>query len=160
MSMNSHEQRSARRATARRLAGAFAWVAATATSAVADAPASQYAISAGTVLDTRTGLVWQRSVDSTLRTWDAAQSYCAALSLSGPGWRLPSAKELLTLVDLTAIYPAVPIDSTAFPNTPAYGFWSSSLRAGDPSSAWMLLGDSGSMTTDWLGTPANVRCVR
>ncbi len=37
----------------------------------------------GTVTDNVTGLMWQQASDSTTRTWDAANAYCAALPLAG-----------------------------------------------------------------------------
>jgi hypothetical protein len=44
-----------------------------------------------------------------------ALAHCAALSLAGGGFRLPSIAELLTLVDPTRSQPA--IDPIAFPGT-------------------------------------------
>ena len=64
----------------------------------ADAPAGRFAKSTGIVTDTKTGLTWQQPASSATYTSDAAYTYCAGL---GTGWRVPTAKELLTLVGLT-----------------------------------------------------------
>jgi hypothetical protein len=53
----------------------------------------------GTVLDGRTGLVWQRGWGGT-RTWLPAMAYCDqnAGGLPGTGWRLPTIDELRGLI--------------------------------------------------------------
>jgi len=54
----------------------------------------------GTVRDRATGMVWQRVDDGRPRGWKEALGVCAGLSLGGrTDWRLPTAKELHTLVD-------------------------------------------------------------
>jgi len=53
----------------------------------------------GTVTDLNTGLVWQQSVGEKM-TWDDAMAGAADLSLGGhTDWRLPTVKELYSLVD-------------------------------------------------------------
>jgi hypothetical protein len=97
-------------------------------------PSDRYTLDAAsvTVTDNRTGLTWQRSVDPVRYTWDQAKSYCQGLLLAAGGWRLPTYKELLTLVDPTNV--TLSIDAGAFPGTPAGppedAFWSSSPSAG------------------------------
>ena len=53
------------------------------------------------VKDEVTGLVWERAVPATLYLWADAVPYCQGLSLPGfsTGWRLPSVKELASIVD-------------------------------------------------------------
>jgi hypothetical protein len=108
---------------------------------LAGAPPGRYGITSGVVLDDKTGLAWQRVVPAGTYTWSQAQAYCAALSLNGNSWRLPSVKELMTIVDVSVAPSsgAPTIDSSAFPGTPATSmggstnpaaFWSSSLWAG------------------------------
>ncbi|MEI7894230.1 MAG: DUF1566 domain-containing protein [Myxococcales bacterium] len=129
--------------------------------APADAPAGQYTIdaAAGTVTDTKTGIVWQRDVPSGTYTWGAAKTYCSSLGLAGGGWRLPSIKVLQTLVDDSRVSPA--IDLTAFPNTPSEYFWTSSAKSGSSgaSAVHFILGDT---TYDDVGYDygVRVRCVR
>jgi hypothetical protein len=135
--------------------------------AAAKAPPGRYQVNApaGTVHDTFTKLTWQRDgAASGLRTWAEAGSYCSALWLDGPGWRLPTIVELRSIVDLSQEGPA--IDPAAFPGTPAKaGGWSSTKVQGNLSYAWyvnFLSGSSGTLAVS--GSPpistCHVRCVR
>lgn len=132
-----------------------------------------YTIGNGIVIDNFTHLTWQRFVDPKAYTWGPAQTYCADLPLAGGGWRVPSVKELETLVDSVAPPPAVTtfepaIDRRVFPNTPASSFWSSSPLAGNSDAAWevefYLDGASYGAGIDVnplnVTTPEHVRCVR
>ena len=82
-------------------------------------PQTRYTKSDTTVRDNRTGLLWQSTPEATLVGRAEAADRCARL---GAGWRLPSVKELLTLVDPTSV---PPIDPTAFPATPVHAAMSS-----------------------------------
>ena len=133
----------------------------------AEAPPGRYVISkggtsVGTVYDTYTRLTWQQQVSATTYAWSSAGTYCTANTptLPGPGWRLPTLKELQTLADYTIASPGPTIDPTAFPNTPSTAFWTSSPLAGTTGSAWYVNFSSGS--TGYLATsyPNQVRCVR
>ena len=135
------------------------------TSADASAPTGRYQVrpadpSGGTVYDTKTKLTWQRLVESTTHTWADAKTYCAGVdaNLGGTGWRLPTLKELQTIVDYSQSNPS--IDSTAFPSTPASYFWSSSPVAGSPSLAWSVYFFNGNTSNGAISTTINVRCVR
>ncbi len=51
------------------------------------------------VLDTETGLVWQRTPSQFAVHWGSARSLCWEIGTAGrQGWRLPEAHELMTLV--------------------------------------------------------------
>ena len=64
-----------------------------------------------------------------------------------------------TIIDERAQYPA--IDRTAFPGTPPTGyFWTSSLQAGNPTSAWYVTVVHGHADVEPVGTSYYVRCVR
>jgi hypothetical protein len=113
--------------------------------------------SGGGVTDIWTGLTWQASVDSTKRSHSDAETYCSTL---GTGWRLPSVKELLTLVAATRKQPS--IETLYFPSTPSDNFWTSTLNRTNPTTqAWYVNFTEGSSTATeprsnlWL-----VRCVR
>jgi hypothetical protein len=132
---------------------------------------SQYVVSADglAVTDTITGLVWQRDGSGTRAgcitdssnltcTWSEAQAYCASLALGGvSGWRLPAVKELFTIVQFGAAGPA--IDDTAFPNTPADCFWTSSPDTSTPGNVWCVDFRKGDSLGD-VGNSNSVRCVR
>src|ERR1700690_1382575 len=69
----------------------------------ATAPAGRYTYPAtGTVYDTKTKLTWQQTAQSAPRPYAgaAAKTYCAGVgaTLGGTGWRLPTVKELQTIV--------------------------------------------------------------
>lgn len=138
----------------------------------ADAPSDQYALffsGSQSITDHFTGLVWQRQALPTTMTLAAAVTYCSGLSLDGIApWRVPSYKEILTLVDESphleyqggALVP-VAIDGHAFPPpTPVlYSYWTSSLSP-DGASAYLVDFKSGVANTSLVqGTSAYVRCV-
>jgi hypothetical protein len=130
-------------------------------SADASAPAGRYTTQLGTVTDTLTGLVWQQSVSSTTYTWANAKNYCSTLSLQGSGWRLPTLKEILTLVDYSA-QNAPTIDGTAFAGTvcsPGCSYWSSTPDPGG-TAAWDVDFSVALPYDDAATTPELVRCVR
>jgi len=118
----------------------------------------------GTVTDTNTGLTWQKQDDGTLRYWDEASSYCASL---GTDWRLPTKKELITIVDYSIPYPGPTINPifTGTPQNSAY--WTSTDCKGYPydasgvSVAWIVYFNGGSVNgSGKTSSVANVRCVR
>jgi hypothetical protein len=121
----------------------------------ADAPGGRFTVTSGSVYDNKTKLTWQQAVSSsTTYSWTDARSHCAAL---GMGWRLPTVRELLSIVDYRRSGPAV--DPIAFSATPSSSFWSASPRVQDPSSAWYVSFQNGSSGWDSASTPYYVRCV-
>jgi hypothetical protein len=135
-------------------------------------PPDQYTtISSDVAQDNYTGLVWQRDgAASGLLAWDAAVTYCENLALgSFDDWRLPSVRELATLVDEWQVAPS--INRTIFPNT-KYGarsnnwYWASHAQRGG-SAHWALNFDDGftgfnsGASGAWnYWTQAYVKCVR
>ena len=78
----------------------------------------------GTVTDTETGLMWQQNTAPDTYSWKQALAYCKNLDFASyTDWRLPTAKELASLVDTSLYNPA--INSTFFPGTVASAYWSS-----------------------------------
>jgi len=114
-----------------------------------------------TVTDTITGLEWQRDLSGTdTYSWAGAKAYCAGLTLGGrQGWRLPGVMELSTIVDFT-VTSGARIDATAFPNTPAAWFWTSSPYAGSSGDAWSVFFGFGNSFIYDVGYDDRVRCVR
>ncbi|WP_437723773.1 DUF1566 domain-containing protein [Sorangium sp. So ce861] len=75
------------------------------------------------VLDRTTGLVWQRQAVPSL-PWSEALSHCEELDLAGHrDWRLPSVKELLSLLDDRRVFPV--IDQELFLDETDTELWSS-----------------------------------
>jgi hypothetical protein len=121
------------------------------------APAGRYSVGGVVVADLVT---WQRVLPPSAFAWADAVNYCESLVLGGfDDWRLPSVRELRSLVDLRAYGPA--IDVTAFPSTPSVGFWTSTLSASSPSdTAWMLEFSLGATAGSAKSTMNRLRCVR
>jgi hypothetical protein len=124
-----------------------------------------------TIVDKFTHLRWQRypSTAGAVSLHDAI-AYCDSLPDAitycnvGAGWRLPSVKELLTLVDETPhleyeggnVYKY--IDRNAFPGTPTGSpYWTSSPRLSD---YFVVRFDSGTTEHRPSGDVAYVRCVK
>lgn len=106
------------------------------------APAGHYVVSgsgaAATVYDTKSRLTWQRN--PSLGTWAEAKAKCARAgdALGGTGWRLPTFKELLTLLDLSQTGNTTndfKIDAV-FGYAADAGYWSTTLEVGRPDRAW------------------------
>ncbi len=102
------------------------------------------------VLDRETGLVWEQS-PSTYGgfTWSAAQLHCIDLNAGGrTGWRLPTIQELMSLVDRSMSFPALP-SGHPFSNVRS-GYWSATTFATnttDASGAWDVFLGFGSVVT-------------
>jgi hypothetical protein len=121
-------------------------------------PVTHFAFDDGVVTDVGTRLTWQQPAPEETYAWDAAATYCETLELTGGGWRLPTIKELLTLVDEQRTNPAM--DGRAFPAATVEYVWSSSRVAGEKSAAWAVgfrFGFDASLETE---TEQHVRCVR
>ena len=124
----------------------------------ANAPACRYALSNGTVHDTRTNLTWQQALDPRSFSVSEAVAYCSGLALDGGGWRLPKISELASIADRTQSNPA--IDLNAFPGTPSEAFWSSSPSAATENYSWSFSFVFGGPGTRYSGERCRVRCVR
>ena len=118
------------------------------------------------VTDSKTGLTWQRcsggqsfvggTCSGTASTYTHEEALAYAKTQAG--WRLPSVKELSSLVDGSFVGPA--INAAAFPATPSYFAWASSPYASDPANAWAVLFAEGSVSTFSRINTAHVRLVR
>ena len=115
-------------------------------------PPQRYVLTATEVFDAKTGLTWQRQFDPSGRAWAGAKSFCTG------GFRLPSVKELFTIVDGTRELPA--IDLNVFPGTPGEIFWSSTPDLALASDAWAVRFHNGSVRTGPKASLYLVRCVR
>ncbi|MEI6791064.1 MAG: DUF1566 domain-containing protein, partial [Myxococcaceae bacterium] len=97
-------------------------------------------VASGTVTDTVTGLIWQQASRSGIMTYASALTSCTGLNLgsSSSGWRLPTIRELSTLIDYSINMGNLMMDTTAFAGEPAEWFWASTPLAGSPSNAWSI----------------------
>ena len=128
--------------------------------AIAKAKPGRYLIDAKgeTVLDTTTKPTWQRVVAPQTYKWQSAKDTCKALVTAGGGWRLPTVRELRSLIDFGHSDPA--IDKMAFPNTPSQFFWSATAYSGSSSSAWGVSFSNGGSYGVGTTSACRVRCVR
>lgn len=111
-------------------------------------------------LDKETGLVWEKSPDTTARTWYEAKIYCYQKEVGGrKGWRLPTVEELASLVDTTQSNPTLP-SGHPFVNVQSSPYWSSTTYATDTSRAWHVGMLSGYVDYSVKGTYSFVWCVR
>lgn len=124
--------------------------------------------------DNVTGLVWAlyvnnngywfEAADSSSTTNDAALANANALCGYGSGWRLPTRRELLSIVDYGATG-GVLIDTNYFPGTGNFYFWSGDtylpppqLTSGGPF-AWAVDFNLGAATFAGVRSGARVRVV-
>lgn len=128
----------------------------------ANAPAGRYTFpSTGTVFDTKTALTWQQKAPAATASQGSAESICFnnPMQLAGTGWRVPTVKELLTLVDVAH---GGGLDTAAFPSQPLSSYWSTTPVVGQPGLGWVVTFGPGNNLNTMLdvSTLANVRCVR
>lgn len=117
----------------------------------------------------RTTLEWQRCAVG--QSWDGERGLCngrprtynwdQASKLAAraqDGWRLPKARELLSIVESCHQAPA--INPQVFPNTPGVLFWTGSLDTGGIDRIWCVSFFGGSYYRAGKTQNARVRLVR
>ncbi|MDQ7085156.1 MAG: DUF1566 domain-containing protein [Sulfurovum sp.] len=126
----------------------------------------------GIVTDHVTNLEWQDN-ETVSKPWvtqanydagnyantsgDTASTYCSNLSLGGGGWRLPTVKELLFIVDNGKYSPSI---DSQFQNTISSYYWSSTSNASYTSYAWYVDFYNGNTYYYNKSNSFYVRCVR
>ncbi|MCR4321310.1 MAG: DUF1566 domain-containing protein [Candidatus Brocadiaceae bacterium] len=113
------------------------------------------------VLDKETGLVWEKSPDTTTRTWTNAVYYAYNKNVGGRGgWRLPTVEELRSLIDPTQSSPALP-SGHPFTNVQSNGYWSATTNASSYLNAWHVLFSDGNVGNGFKNNDVfYVWCVR
>lgn len=128
----------------------------------------------GTVTDNNTGLMWQKEDDNQTYNWyqasgtndatynPSSQSVCGSLNLGGhTDWRLPSKKELISIVDYSVFFPNPSIKTSYFPNTHTDYYWASTATANiTPGGAWNVNFTAGDVGGGGMEFLSYVRCVR
>ncbi|PKF62630.1 adhesin [Psychromonas sp. psych-6C06] len=125
----------------------------------------------GTVLDTKTGLVWMRcslgqtwqdgSCQGTLSSYNWQQALEEGekhVFAAQSDWRLPNVDELKSIVEQQCANPA--INSSIFPVTAPFKYWSSSPSSYDKYNAWYVNFSDGSHKYNYKSFSKYVRLVR
>lgn len=97
------------------------------------------------VRDKQTGLIWLRDTrfDNKSVPWQEAADFCQLFELEDKkDWRLPTRDELITLLDTSKWYPALPEGQPFKLRDGAYkdggGYWTSTEYEGDNKYAWRV----------------------
>ncbi|MBH2006837.1 MAG: DUF1566 domain-containing protein [Myxococcaceae bacterium] len=125
---------------------------------------TRYTLTSGVVTDTVTGLIWQQHAPTIPYSQPGANTYCNSLSLGDFtfGWRLPTIKELSSLVDFNVSPPGLMMDPAAFAGEPLSWYWSSTPQAGFSGMTWFVdfSGDAElSVVIGYTNNRYSVRCV-
>ena len=128
----------------------------------------------GTITDRKTGLIWKQCLEGQsgsdcassgveIFSWQQALQRAQTVN-SGGGfagasvWRVPTIKELRSLVEQQCADPA--INLTRFPNPGSDFVWSSSAVAGSTNYAWYVVFYNGNTFWDDKGGYGQLRLVR
>jgi len=111
----------------------------------------------GTIRDNLTGLIWLKNANCFgAKTWTEALSACGKLADGGCGlkdgsavgdWRLPTVKELQSLIDFGKYDPALP-SGHPFTEVQSSAYWSATEYANDDNYAWHVYSYFGGVTTN------------
>ncbi len=111
-------------------------------SVLVNVPTFSVSASGLTATDSVTGLAWTRlDTSGTVRNYPESAAYCASLAASGydgdTGWRLPTVREALTIVNTGRNGGAVG-PSTFFPYIQNGGVWTTDAYAPAPALNWTI----------------------
>lgn len=114
------------------------------------------------VRDNNTGLVWEKSPQTTTATWNGARFTCINKNVGGQkGWRLPSISDLASLIDPSVAPPGPTLPSGhPFHNVQSAGYWSATTSAEDASDAWFVYFGIGFVDSDSKTHTGHAWCVR
>jgi len=117
-------------------------------------------VSSDVVFHNKTGLSWQdnRSAMSEKVTYEEAEKFCDALKAGKYNdWRVPTLKELSSIVDYTKYDPAI-LDG--FSSGGSVYYWSSTPYMGDTDKVWGINFKTGATDANGKNYTRHIRCVR
>ena len=116
------------------------------------------------ILDTQTGLIWEREPNHRLAAWYRAKSDCGVRVVGGRrGWRLPSFFELMTLVEPSLSgHTGVPLLPAGHPfsRVSEAVYWSSDTPGQDRTQAYIVDFLAGDVATRAKTATAGLWCVK
>ena len=111
------------------------------------------------VTDVQTGFIWEQSPDFFYGAWAEAIAHCQAKTVGGQaGWRLPTIKELASLIDSSQKDPALP-SGHPFGNIKSSIYWSSTPSETDDIVAWHVSFFTGEVVTDQKSQTRRAWCM-
>jgi hypothetical protein len=141
-----------------------------------------YTDNGATVTDNVTGLEWQKcsagqsGSDCSINYWATSYNwyqasgtynasynsggYSVCTALYGSDWRLPTEKELISIVNYGIPFPSPTISATYFPYTVSSGYWSYTTIATEPAGAFYVNFSNSSNGGFYKYETLYVRCVR
>ncbi len=116
----------------------------------------------GIVFDKNSRLQWQdeygdNNNSAKFGTWESGVKYCKNLNLEGKGWRLPTRKELIDIVDYSTFENSI---DKIFQNTITFFYWTNTSHAKFKSNAWRVSFNSGYSNYSNKQGNSNIRCTR
>ena len=112
------------------------------------------------VIDIKKDLMWQDIPETAQYTdnWTFAKEYCRSLTLNGyTDWKLPSIKELQSIVDIRKRDIAI---NSEFKFTAPSSYWSKSHDMVNKGNAWYVGFKTGATFRDSKDYDCYVRCIR
>ena len=107
-------------------------------------------------------LLWQDTLNTKVDKYSFAEAdaYCDNLSLGGltSGWRVPTVKELASVIDIEAYNPAIDGNFTNTAYNDAY--WTNDTQSGLDTSKWYINFKDAVIRTNHASFDQYVRCVR
>jgi len=113
------------------------------------------------IKDTKSGLLWEDTphVRETKITQPRAKAYCSELTLGGHrDWRLPTIRELLTIIDYTRVSPAI-LKAFSYVEDESF-YWTSTHVADEDDAFWGVNFKRGASSKASEYYDRYVRCVR
>lgn len=111
------------------------------------------------MVDSLTGLMWQRKISNNPMTWENALAFSEQLSLGNYNdWRLPNIKELHSIHMVKEFMPC--LDRISFPLADIRKLWSSTTQNNQTTRAWYFDTNFGITTQEAKSTALYVLCVR
>lgn len=112
------------------------------------------------VTDKKSAIYWQDNTSSqeSSKDWDDAVLYCDELVINGLNhWRLPTFKELFSIVDYTRVHPAI---NPVFDFVNEGTYWTSTDFTPSKARAWTIDFRTGKTYYSYRTTNHAVRCVK